>query len=284
MDVRFLTTFLEITKTRHFGKAAENLYLTPAAVSSRIKHLEEYFNALLFTRVRNGIQLTPAGESLVPFAQNIESSLKLARAALAQEDVAFVACGLSANAAELILTELTDALFTHLPKQLLKASVKAEVASVEQLSRQLHERTIGLAFAHEPFKSANIDNILVRNESLQIFSDGASITNLSAQNFLHIEWTTEVTQSLAIAYPETKRSHFRTNSVSIALKQFKAQGGFIVLPSHYGVLLPNVIALSPPHGISIPQLKTYMVCMQEGRHPSLTELIAHLTLAFKHSS
>ena len=44
MDIRFLTTFIEVAKTRHFGKAAENLYLTQSAVSARIKLLEEYFH------------------------------------------------------------------------------------------------------------------------------------------------------------------------------------------------------------------------------------------------
>ncbi|WP_082880488.1 MULTISPECIES: LysR family transcriptional regulator [unclassified Oleiphilus] len=39
MDIELLRTFLEVKNTRHFGKAAENLYLTQAAVSARIKQL-----------------------------------------------------------------------------------------------------------------------------------------------------------------------------------------------------------------------------------------------------
>ena len=58
MDIRFLTTFIEVANTRHFGKAAENLYLTQSAVSARIKLLEEYFHSTLFIRQRNSIQLT----------------------------------------------------------------------------------------------------------------------------------------------------------------------------------------------------------------------------------
>ncbi len=40
MDIQLLKTFLEVKATRHFGRAAENLYLTQAAVSARIKQLE----------------------------------------------------------------------------------------------------------------------------------------------------------------------------------------------------------------------------------------------------
>jgi hypothetical protein len=36
LDIELLKTFLEVRKTRHFGKAAENLHLTQAAVSSNI--------------------------------------------------------------------------------------------------------------------------------------------------------------------------------------------------------------------------------------------------------
>ncbi|WP_082881977.1 LysR family transcriptional regulator [Oleiphilus sp. HI0043] len=39
MDIELLRTFLEVKNTRHFGKAAEHLYLTQAAVSARIKQL-----------------------------------------------------------------------------------------------------------------------------------------------------------------------------------------------------------------------------------------------------
>ncbi|MCF6457796.1 LysR family transcriptional regulator [Pseudoalteromonas sp. MMG024] len=39
---------MEVKNCRHFGKAAENLYLTQAAVSSRIRQLEQYFGVELF--------------------------------------------------------------------------------------------------------------------------------------------------------------------------------------------------------------------------------------------
>ena len=66
MDIDLLKTFVEVVRTRHFGKAAENLYLTQSAVSARIKQLEEYFNSALFVRNRNSLQLTAAGEKLLP--------------------------------------------------------------------------------------------------------------------------------------------------------------------------------------------------------------------------
>ena len=52
MDTDLLKTFIEVSKTRHFGKAAENLYVTQAAVSSRIRQLESRLGVELFSRRR----------------------------------------------------------------------------------------------------------------------------------------------------------------------------------------------------------------------------------------
>ena len=54
MKIELLITFLEVSQTLHVRVAAENLYLTQAAVSSRIKQLEEELGVLLFDRTQNG--------------------------------------------------------------------------------------------------------------------------------------------------------------------------------------------------------------------------------------
>ena len=79
MDSELLKTFLEVSRTRHFGKAAETLYLTQSAVSFRIRQLETQVGADLFTRHRNNIQLTEAGERLVPYAEKLMETWLLAK-------------------------------------------------------------------------------------------------------------------------------------------------------------------------------------------------------------
>ncbi len=79
MDTELLKTFLEVQKTRHFGKAAENLYLTQSAVSFRIRQLEQSLGVALFTRFRNNIQLTSAGELLLPHARAVIQAMIAAK-------------------------------------------------------------------------------------------------------------------------------------------------------------------------------------------------------------
>ena len=47
-----------------FKKAAEELFLTPSAISHQIKSLEENLGITLFTRQARGVKLTVAGTSI----------------------------------------------------------------------------------------------------------------------------------------------------------------------------------------------------------------------------
>ncbi|MDH5728398.1 MAG: LysR family transcriptional regulator, partial [Gammaproteobacteria bacterium] len=70
-DISLLKTFLELSRSRHFGKTAKNLFLTQSAVSARIKILEDTLGVRLVTRDRNNIQLTPAGMRFLPYAESV---------------------------------------------------------------------------------------------------------------------------------------------------------------------------------------------------------------------
>ena len=70
MDIDLLKTFVEVVRTRHFGRAAENLYITQSAVSFRIRQLEQSLGVNLFIRQRNNIQLTAPGGKATSSRQN----------------------------------------------------------------------------------------------------------------------------------------------------------------------------------------------------------------------
>jgi LysR family glycine cleavage system transcriptional activator len=61
---RALRTFEAAARHRNFTRAADELGLTPAAVSYQIKEIEDQIGVVLFTRTSRSIQLTPAGAVL----------------------------------------------------------------------------------------------------------------------------------------------------------------------------------------------------------------------------
>ncbi len=50
-----------------FRKAAEELHVTPAAISHQLKALEEYLGVRLFRRANRRVELTPAARAAAPF-------------------------------------------------------------------------------------------------------------------------------------------------------------------------------------------------------------------------
>jgi DNA-binding transcriptional LysR family regulator len=74
VDIELLRTFLTVSQARHFGRAADQLFLTPAAVSARIRQLEQTLGVSLFHRTRGNIRLTEEGERLLPHAQKLQDA------------------------------------------------------------------------------------------------------------------------------------------------------------------------------------------------------------------
>lgn len=88
LDSDLLRTFLEVYRTRHFGRASRTLFITQSAISTRIKQLEEQLKVTLFTRKRNDIQLTEAGKRFLPSAQALLKLWEEARKNVVCEDKA----------------------------------------------------------------------------------------------------------------------------------------------------------------------------------------------------
>jgi len=238
VDIRFLTTFLEVAETRHFGRAAENLYLTQSAVSARIKLLEEYFNTALFIRNRNSIQITPAGEKLIPFAQELSDTLSRARKLLAEEECQHISCASTQNAFVLFFSHLLPNLLSHFSS----VSFQHEIATVEQITRQLHEHSIDLALTTSQVKSDDIDSMLLFEVPLCIYqSNQIELGNNRDIHDINIEWSNSVNDKLAKMYPELRKAKLRTSSIDVALTMATAEPCRLILPKASHAFLDDKI-------------------------------------------
>ena len=78
MDLRQLRLFVAVTKERNLTRAAEQVNLSQPALSYQNRQLEEELGVALFRRTPRGVELTAAGEALLPDAQQLLSGAEAA--------------------------------------------------------------------------------------------------------------------------------------------------------------------------------------------------------------
>ena len=71
MEFKQLESFVAVVKHNSFTKAAENLYISQPTISTHIRALEEELNTRLIMRTTKSIEVTPEGNKLFEYAENI---------------------------------------------------------------------------------------------------------------------------------------------------------------------------------------------------------------------
>jgi len=75
IETRHLAHVLALARHRHFGRAAQEVFLTQSALSRSIATLEHQLGVRLFDRGREGVKPTPFGELLIQRARGIATDL-----------------------------------------------------------------------------------------------------------------------------------------------------------------------------------------------------------------
>ncbi len=81
MDAMDLRVFEAVARLRGMGRAAEELHTVQSNVTARIRQLEERLGTPLFRRHARGVEPTPAGQRLLPYALRMARLLDDARRA-----------------------------------------------------------------------------------------------------------------------------------------------------------------------------------------------------------
>ena len=202
MDIGILKTFLEVYRTRHFGQAADNLFLTQSAVSARIRLLEQTVGVPIFTRNRNNIELTPAGQKLLKHAETILTTWNRARQEMAIEDSSQIplAVGGVPSMWDILLQKWLNDLLSH--NQNLY--VHAEVHGADVLIKRLVDGLLDVVFL---FESVQMPEIMVEEIcpiQLVMVSSREDITasQAVAENYVFVDWGTSFSITHAQHFPD----------------------------------------------------------------------------------
>lgn len=75
MELKYLNTFRVIVEEGSFSKAAERLNYTQSTITFQIGQLEQELSANLFEKIGRKMVLTKAGEHLIPYVDEVLSSI-----------------------------------------------------------------------------------------------------------------------------------------------------------------------------------------------------------------
>lgn len=229
MDLELLRTFLEVNRTRHFGRAAEALHLTQAAVSARIKHLESILGINIFDRAGREIRLTPEGNRLKRHAELLIAEWRKARQEVTAGGARHqLSIGGSARLWNVILQDWVIDLRIKDPDIALITHSQAPDA----LLRLLYDGLIDLAFMLDPPQVETLDVQEIAILKLVLVADkaGISIDEAIGEKFLLVDWGLAHALELQRAFPDMPEPLTRLANARMAMGYLRSIGGSAYLP------------------------------------------------------
>lgn len=192
MEVRQLRYFVTVARTRHFGRAAEQLHIAQSPLSQAIRQLESHLGTPLFVRTTRRVDLTAAGEALLPEAVRILESVGAAReqvSRVAAGDLGRLRIGATALATYRHVPELVRRLGAELPDLTLR--FRSEMLT-PALEAALVEHRIDLAVLRPPVGDGSLATRLLVRERLVLAvppgwgggTDPVALADLTDEDFV----------------------------------------------------------------------------------------------------
>ena len=190
---RALRTLEAAARHLNFTRAADELGLTPAAVSHQIKEIEDQLGLVLFTRTSRTIRLTEAGTVLFDASADALDLLgrAVSRAQKLTRGTALLKVTLDAQFASKWLMRRVDDFRKHHPDIELRFDIAYEVRDFE-----LDDIDVGIRFGAGKYPGLRthrlFDNILIPVCSPSLLTSGSPLReprDLFNHTLAHIEWS-----------------------------------------------------------------------------------------------
>lgn len=247
MDTELLRTFLEVRNTRHFGRAASNLFLTQAAVSARIRQLEAALGVTLFLRERNNIRLSSEGERLVPHAETVLMALARARRDMSREDPgSYPVCLLVRSGIwGPMLQSKLDALLVAQPDLLLRLDSRQS----DVIARMLLDRAADIALLFEPPAVPELECAAVGDLTLCLYSSRRrdTLQRAMASNYVYLNWGRAFARFHSRRFGDNAVTRLQTNMLEVARDYIAKHAGACYLPQSQRRLLADNGLYPVPH-------------------------------------
>ncbi len=231
MDMVLLKTFLEVSQTRNFAKAADKLCVSPSTISARIRQLEEHLGISLFTRKHHQVLLTPAGERMERHAHFILQAWDRAYedTALSEKHKRRLVIAGVASLWDVFLQRWLNDIYRDFPTLGIRAEESTPLRVVEKLEKGM----IDLGFLYEPplIKGIAVEEITKVQLQLVSSEPEQNVEHAIGEGYIRVEWGKTFATLHESFFPQRLLARARVNSGCIALSLIRHCGGAAYLPT-----------------------------------------------------
>ncbi|MUK41614.1 HTH-type transcriptional regulator HdfR [Aliivibrio fischeri] len=277
LDTDLLKTFLEVTKTRHFGRAAEHLFLTQSAVSFRVRQLESQLGNPLFTRQRHNVQLTAAGERLLPYAEAILQTWGRAKqdVALTEDYNSQITIGASTLIWEFDgISDWINGIYDTISG----LALRLESIPRQELAKALLEKSVDLFITSEPPKIDGIRVFKIRNYQLQLVSStpNSTMETIQSMPLVYLDWGARFAIQHSKIAELQKTPILHTHSSKMALDYLMSHSSIGYLPAPVINQSVDNKELYVVEGAPIMEQELYLVWQEKSEKAELIDQITNI--------
>ena len=173
MDLDNLKTFLEVARLGSFSRAAEKVLRSQPAVSAQIRQLEQEYGKKLFDRSAKSVRLTPAGEVVFDYAQQLIALQSRSQQAVAEQDG--VRSGtLSIGANEGTFLYVLPRVLARYHKQFPRVKISVYRSFTHKVTNKVEEGVVDLGVLTMPVKSPSLEVLPVFRDRILLMVGSAS--------------------------------------------------------------------------------------------------------------
>ncbi|MDX2469257.1 MAG: LysR family transcriptional regulator [SAR324 cluster bacterium] len=278
MDIDFLRTFLEVNRTRHFAKAAKDLFVSQSTISARIRMLEESIGVKVFTRDRNDIRLTEAGERLLPQAEQIVNQWDETKREI--QSAKWGLQSLNVGSVSSLWDILLQDWLAKLKLEISGLQFKGESLGSDSQTRGLLARTLDVGLMFEPPKVMDLEAKSVCKIDLVLVSSNAGLEIAQALegDYVFVDWGTTFLTEHSRAFPDLHPANLQLDLGRWAVDHLLNTGGSAYLAKTLAESHLNAGDLHLVEGAPSFQREAYAVFNRRSKNLDLVESALELLL------
>jgi LysR family transcriptional regulator, flagellar master operon regulator len=225
MNIDLLKTFLEVAKLKHFGRAADRVFLTQSAVSARIKLLEDTLGSTLFIRKRNHIELTTAGRKLANSAELIVKQWEKTKNEInfvTEENQQLVRIGTAFDLWPILVQQWVLQCRQQIPSLLFQI----EASSAPLLATSVIAEQLDAALVFDtPYHNGIVSHEVGALELVLVSSEACDFSEVSSKPYCYVDWGSVFSDQHQHILGDVLTPDITFNFSTMALDYLLASGG-----------------------------------------------------------